>query len=68
MVPRIRYLEVQSVLARQKAAILEKIRQISRSHIVHRGADIKRRPDGTVDPSQVPALRDLGWNPQMDEL
>lgn len=37
MVPRVRYLEVQELLAAQKQAVLDKIRQISRSHVVHPG-------------------------------
>ncbi|KAN0064561.1 histone acetyltransferase [Thecaphora frezii] len=61
MVPRVAYLEVQDMLARQKEMILEKIRSISRSHVVHPGLEVFKdrdrlirakglieKPDGTV--------------------
>ena len=65
---RVSYLEARVMLARQKEAILAKIRQFSRSHIVHRGRDIFPPGVTSVDPSTVPGLRELGWTPQMDEL
>lgn len=57
MLPRISYLEAREMLVKQKEAILAKIRQVSRSHIVHRGRDVF--PDDTitqVDPNTVPGL------------
>ncbi|PWN46396.1 Bromodomain-domain-containing protein [Ceraceosorus guamensis] len=43
MVPRVRYLGVTDLLAQQRRMILQKIRQISRSHIVHKGLDVFRK-------------------------
>lgn len=65
---RVSYLDARVMLAQQKAAILAKIREFSRSHIVHRGRDIFPPGVTSVDPSSVPGLRELGWTPQMDEL
>ncbi|KAK0533952.1 histone acetyltransferase [Tilletia horrida] len=42
MVPRVEYLKVQELLAHQKELVLNKIRQISKSHVVHRGLDVFR--------------------------
>ncbi len=39
MVPRVKYLEVQDMLAKQKEMVLAKIRSISRSHVVHKGLE-----------------------------
>lgn len=43
MVPRVRYLGVTELLAQQRRMVLQKIRQISRSHIVHKGLDVFRK-------------------------
>ncbi|KAL9940700.1 hypothetical protein V8E36_000188 [Tilletia maclaganii] len=45
MVPRVEYLKVQELLAHQKELVLSKIRQISKSHVVHRGLDVFRERD-----------------------
>ncbi|EPQ29423.1 uncharacterized protein PFL1_03178 [Pseudozyma flocculosa PF-1] len=68
MVPRVAYLELQDMLAKQKELILAKIRTISRSHIVHPGLEVFKdrdrlirakglieKPDGTVG---VPTKRE----------
>ncbi|KAE8249841.1 hypothetical protein A4X13_0g5056 [Tilletia indica] len=49
MVPRVEYLNVQELLAQQKELVLSKIRQISKSHIVHRGLDVFRERDRERD-------------------
>lgn len=57
MIPRISYLEAREMLARQKEAIMAKIRQVSRSHIVYSGRDIFREDTVTpLDPNTVPGL------------
>jgi len=68
MLPRLIYLDARAILHQQKEAILAKIRQVSRSHIVHRGLDIFPPGVESVDPAEVPGLKDLGWTPAMDEL
>ncbi|GAA6040622.1 hypothetical protein JCM8097_008073 [Rhodosporidiobolus ruineniae] len=70
MLPRVKYLDVASTLAKQKEVILAKIRQLSQSHVVHSGLQFfAQRPAGTkIDPSKVPGLKESGWTPEMDEL
>ncbi|GAA5835120.1 hypothetical protein JCM11251_000168 [Rhodosporidiobolus azoricus] len=70
MLPRVNYLEVASILARQKEVILARIRELSQSHIVHPGLQFfAKHPPGTkIDPSKVPGLKESGWTPEMDEL
>ncbi|ORY89713.1 hypothetical protein BCR35DRAFT_275496 [Leucosporidium creatinivorum] len=70
MLPRVKYLEVASMLAAQKEVILSKIRVLSQSHIVHPGLEFFRTapPGSAIDPSQVPGLKESGWTPEMDEL
>ncbi|WFD36410.1 histone acetyltransferase [Malassezia cuniculi] len=82
MVPRVRYLDMQDLLAAQKRLVLRKIRKHSRSHIVYPGLKIfkereKRNEPAPVaseemklviQPSEVPGLRESGWTPEMDEI
>ncbi|GAA5872816.1 hypothetical protein JCM16303_006842 [Sporobolomyces ruberrimus] len=70
MLPRVKYLDVASILAKQKEVILAKIRQLSQSHVVHPGlAFFATAPPGSkIDHSQVPGLKESGWTPEMDEL
>lgn len=56
MLPKIKYLEVGTLLLKQKQLILQKIREHSNSHVVHSGRALFG--DRTrVDPSEVQALR-----------
>ncbi|KAK9447283.1 uncharacterized protein V1518DRAFT_387264 [Limtongia smithiae] len=68
MIPRIRYLDVGIILLRQKAAIMSKIKQISKSHVVRPGIDAFRTEGTTLDPLTIPGLKEAGWTPEMDEL
>lgn len=76
MLPRIRYLDSNKILLIQKAAIMRKIRGISRSHIVHPGLDFFRKKKGNDDDKveikdplkDIPGLKEAGWTPEMDEL
>lgn len=59
MLPKVNYLETRSLIAQQREAILQKIREMSRSHIVYEG--LSQFQDGagegvTVDPQDVPGL------------
>ncbi|KAG2171292.1 hypothetical protein INT43_002914 [Umbelopsis isabellina] len=68
MVPRVKYLRVYEILAVQRKAVVEKTKQYSTSHIVHPGLKIATSEDGkrTMDPLEVPGLRESGWTPEMD--
>ena len=65
-------MDVHQMLADQKAAVLAKIRTISRSHVVHPGLQVfkDRKPGEEIKLSkeQVPGLAESGWNPDLDEM
>ncbi|KAI9759409.1 MAG: histone acetyltransferase [Candelina submexicana] len=68
MVPRIRYLEAGRMLLKQKEAVRAKIQAFSKSHIVHQPPREWKNGVCKIDPSTIPAIRDSGWSPDMDEL
>ncbi|KAM0747899.1 Bromodomain-containing protein [Meredithblackwellia eburnea MCA 4105] len=70
MLERIEYLKVSTILSQQKEVILQAIRNLSQSHIVHPGLDafLTLGEDQSLDPSLVPGLKESGWTPEMDEL
>lgn len=69
MVPRIRYLEQGRMLQKQKECVLAKIRAFSKSHVVHRPpAQWRNGVITPIDPMSIPAIRESGWSPAMDEL
>ncbi|MBW0524568.1 hypothetical protein O181_064283 [Austropuccinia psidii MF-1] len=69
MLPRIKYLEIPFILEKQKQAIKNKIKQVSQSHVVHKGLDVFRKPlSKPLDPSQIPGLKEIGWTAEMDQL
>ena len=60
MLPKVDYLHTQELVAQQREAILTKIRQMSKSHVVHPGLPQFQvgMPLGvTLDPRDVPGLR-----------
>lgn len=69
MLPRVRYLEAQRMLLKQKECVQAKIRAYSKSHTVHnppkewKSGEIKE-----INPLDIPAIRASGWSPDMDEL
>ncbi|KAH9935521.1 uncharacterized protein B0H18DRAFT_976083 [Fomitopsis serialis] len=68
MLDRVDYLNTREILLQQREAILGKIREMSRSHIVYDG--LPQFQEGaseevTVDPKDVPGLRESGWTPSM---
>ncbi|KAJ9129976.1 Bromodomain-containing protein, partial [Pleurostoma richardsiae] len=68
MLPRIRYLETDRMLLKQKECVHAKIRAFSTSHIVHQPP--KQWKDGVtpIDPLSIETIRASGWSPDMDEL
>lgn len=69
MLPRIRYLEVGRMLLKQKETVLAKIRTLSRNHIIHQPPQQWVKDGVTpIDPLSIPAIRETGWSPDMDEL
>ena len=70
MVPKIRYLQAGRMLVKQKEAVQAKIRALSKSHIVHPPPKEWKRgePRVVIDPLTIPAIKETGWSPDMDEL
>ena len=70
MLPCIRYLDAPKILLLQEAALMRKIRTISKSHIVRSGLEQFRDLESIkpIDPMTIPGLKEAGWTPEMDEL
>jgi histone acetyltransferase len=68
MLPKVRYLEQGRMLLKQKEAVHAKIRAVSKSHIVHQPPAQWKKGACPIDPMSIPAIRDSGWSPDMDEL
>ena len=68
MLPKVDYLAWRDTTLQQREAVLNKIREKSRSHIVYDGLPQFQEgmPEGvSVDPKDVPGLRESGWTPSM---
>lgn len=61
MLRKVDYTQTRDIIAKQKEAILEKIRERSRSHIVYSGLEVWKDGDGYIDPKDVPGLRESGF-------
>ncbi|KAL0579158.1 histone acetyltransferase [Marasmius crinis-equi] len=70
MLRKVDYLDKANITNVQQEAIMAKIRQMSRSHIVHPGLPQFQEgapADLVVEPKDVPGLRESGWSPEMAE-
>ncbi|KAG1142438.1 hypothetical protein G6F37_008340 [Rhizopus arrhizus] len=69
-VPKVKYLKVQEILAIQKKAVYEKMKEYSTSHIVYPGIQMPINEEGKrcIDPYLVPGVKESGWTPEMDAL
>ncbi|EWC43633.1 hypothetical protein DRE_01520 [Drechslerella stenobrocha 248] len=68
MLPRIKYLEAGKMLAKQKECVHAKIRAISRSHVIYPPPKQWKNGIVKIDPLSIPAIKESGWSPEMDEL
>ncbi|KAF8813828.1 Bromodomain-containing protein [Phlegmacium glaucopus] len=69
MLPKIDYLDKFNIFKQQQESVMSKIRQLSKSHIVHPGLPQfhpEAPPNVTVDPKDVPGLKETGWSPEME--
>ncbi|KAG0046748.1 histone acetyltransferase [Gryganskiella cystojenkinii] len=66
MVPRVRYLQVNSLLQTQRKAVITKIKEVSKSHIIYPGLQDFKNGAKEVDPMTVPGIQESGWDPLMD--
>ncbi|KIY49106.1 Bromodomain-domain-containing protein [Fistulina hepatica ATCC 64428] len=68
MVPKVDYPKKAEMLVTQQEAIMNKIRRLSKSHIVYPGLPQFRDGalrDLVLDPADVPGLRESGWTKDM---
>lgn len=68
MVPKIRYLESGRMLLKQKECVHAKIRAVSRSYNLHPPPPQWKDGVKKIDPLSIPAIKESGWSPDMDEL
>ena len=69
MVPKIRYLESGRMLLKQKECANAKIRAVSKSYEIHQPPSQWSKGDlKAIDPLTIPAIKNSGWSPVMDEL
>ncbi|KAF7315512.1 Histone GCN5 superfamily [Mycena indigotica] len=67
MLRKVDYLDKPGLLKIQTEAVMQKIREMSRSHVVYPGLPQFQNAEGevSVDYRDVPGLRDSGWSPNM---
>lgn len=58
MLQNVDYLKTKEIIAQQREAILEKIREKSKSHIVYEGLNFWKDGSGPIDPRDIPGLRE----------
>ncbi|EEB07672.1 SAGA complex histone acetyltransferase subunit Gcn5 [Schizosaccharomyces japonicus yFS275] len=68
MLPRIKYLESNLILAVQRAVVLAKIAKHTRSNIVYPGLEQFNNGATHIDPNDVPGLKEVGWSEEMEKL
>ncbi|CAL4941814.1 unnamed protein product [Urochloa decumbens] len=74
--PKLPYVDLATMIRRQRQAIDEKIRELSNCHIVYSGIDFQKRdlagktarkeagiPRRLMKPEDIPGLREAGWTP-----
>ncbi|XP_057977992.1 histone acetyltransferase GCN5 isoform X2 [Malania oleifera] len=65
--PKLPYTDLSTMIRRQRQAIDEKIRELSKCHIVYRGiTDFEKNEAGIpkkIKVEDIPGLRDAGWTP-----
>ncbi|KAG0360728.1 histone acetyltransferase [Gamsiella multidivaricata] len=66
MVPRVKYLDVNTLLQTQRKAVITKIKEVSKSHIIYPGLQDFKNGIKEVDPMTVPGIKESGWDPLMD--
>jgi len=68
MLPKVRYLESGRMLLKQKECVLAKIRAVSKSYNVHQPPKEWANGLCKIDALLIPAIKESGWSPDMDEL
>lgn len=61
------YVDLATMIRRQRQAIDEKIRELSNCHIVYSGIDFQKKEAGIprrlMKPEDIPGLKEAGWTP-----
>ncbi|RKP15026.1 histone acetyltransferase gcn5 [Piptocephalis cylindrospora] len=60
-VPKVRYMEVANTLQRQREAVKRAIENRTRSHIIHPGLSCFEEGNRSVNPMDIPGVRESGW-------
>ncbi|KAF9951095.1 histone acetyltransferase, partial [Modicella reniformis] len=66
LVPKVRYLEGNTLLQTQRKAVITKIKEVSRSHIIYPGLQVFKNGVKEIDPMSVP--EESGWDPDMETM
>ncbi|KAK4441629.1 Histone acetyltransferase GCN5 [Sesamum alatum] len=65
--PKLPYIDLSTMIRRQRQAIDEKIRELSNCHIVYPGIDFQKKeagiPKKSIKVEDIPGLREAGWTP-----
>jgi histone acetyltransferase len=64
MIPQIDYMEIPYILRKQKLAVLEKLQEVSNSHIRYAGITEFKQGAERIAIENMPGLRESGWNPK----
>ena len=63
MLPKVEYLSTYEIITTQRKAVFDKIRQMSKSHIVYPGIKEKN-----LKIEQIPGLVEAGWRKDLESL
>jgi len=61
--PTIKYLKIPEMIQIQRKAIYDKIKEISFSHVVHKGLENFKNAKGIIQIEQIPGILQTGWRP-----
>ncbi|KAG8987280.1 histone acetyltransferase [Tulasnella sp. JGI-2019a] len=70
LVKKVDYLHAKETLAKQREAVLHKIRQMSRPQVLYDGLkQFENAPEGfEMDYRDIPGLKESGWDPELDRI
>ncbi|PVU91474.1 hypothetical protein BB561_004376 [Smittium simulii] len=68
MVSRVKYVDSKKILNVQRNAVLEKIKTLSKSHIIYTGLTHIKDGYFPVDPYSIPGVAESGWTVEMDSI
>ncbi|KAJ3040616.1 histone acetyltransferase [Rhizophlyctis rosea] len=63
---KFKYTKAAEIVKAQRKAVFEKIKRLSKAHIVHDGLQDFKQGATKIDPAQIPGLIEAGWTPDME--